>query len=554
MKILRRSQKKILLVEHDLILNDKISELLLSSQYNLNYVKTISELSIAFKLDPPDLIILDYADKDSHSFIEENENSKDVPILFLHDLEREDMNELFLTDRITDTVHKPFINKELLPRLKRLMHISQKHEVLKKKNADLEIDMKVQHLIESELIEKENRLATILDSVEAFIYIKDTHYRYQYANKKVCDLFGMPMEEIINKDDFDFFDEATARNLRQNDRRIIDHGERIEEEEINTGKNGIISNAFLSIKLPLFREDGRVYAISGISTEITKHKQAEDKLRRALAQLEEQHTQLKSTQAQLVQAEKMAGLGTLVAGVAHEVNNPTNYIFLSSKALERDLLAFQDEVMNLMLGSEVEILKYFEDNFHRFQRSLSNILEGGERIRMIVQDLRSFSRLDEAEKKQANVIEILDSSIRIVKTQYNKEIKISKNYLVNKNIECYPAQLGQVFLNVLINASQAILQKQKERKELFFGKINIILDASLDKIEIIVEDNGCGMSEDVRMKIFEPFFTTKLVGQGTGLGMSISYGIIQKHNGQIEVESVINQGTKVTISLPLGGI
>ena len=553
MRNIQIDYNKILFVEYDAKLSEQIN-LLLKDDYNLIFVNTNSELSFAFQLDPPDLILLDYADKKSLSLIQEDENSKDIPILFLHDIEGEEIDEVYTLERICETIYKPRIQFELLMRLKRVIHISRKYKELKRIKLDLEIDLKVQHLIESELTEKENRLATILDSVEAFIYIKDTHYRYQYANKKVCDMFGLPMDEIINKDDFNFFDEATAKNLRQNDRRIIDYGERIEEEEINTGKNGNITNAFLSVKLPLFREDGTVYALSGISTEITKHKQAEDRLKKALAQLEEQHTQLKSTQAQLVQAEKMAGLGTLVAGVAHEVNNPTNYIYLSSKALERDLLSFKEEVINLMTGSEVEIIKYFEDNFNKFQRSLSNIIDGGERIRMIVQDLRSFSRLDEAEKKHANITEIIDSSIRIAKTQYHKEIKISKNYAVHRDIECYPAQLGQVFLNVLINACQAILQKKKETKELYFGKINVILNANKEEIEVVIEDNGCGMTEEVRTKIFEPFFTTKLVGQGTGLGMSISYGIIQKHNGNIKVESELNIGTKISISLPIGGI
>ena len=456
--------------------------------------------------------------------------------------------------RVTDTLNKPIREQELLYRVKNLINLSHTFHELRKKNLELEIDMKVQRLIESELLEKENRLATILDSVEAFIYIKDTHYRYQYANKKVCDLFHHSLEDIINKDDYEFFDNETATNLRQNDRRIIDYGERIEEEEINTGKNGLITNAFLSVKLPLYKEDGTVYALSGISTEITKHKQAEDKLKRALAQLEEQHTQLKSTQAQLVQAEKMAGLGTLVAGVAHEVNNPTNYIFLSSKALERDLISFKGEVIQLMDGSEAVVIKYFEDNFNKFQRSLSNIIDGGERIRMIVQDLRSFSRLDEAEKKHASIYEILDSTLRIVKIQYKKEIKISMDSNVDESIECYPAQLGQVFLNVLINSCQAILQKKKDVKEVFNGRIKISVQSSENSIEVVIEDNGCGMSDDVRKKIFEPFFATKLVGQRTGLGMPISYGIIQKHNGQIKVESELNAGTKITISLPLGGI
>jgi signal transduction histidine kinase len=181
-------------------------------------------------------------------------------------------------------------------------------------------------------------------------------------------------------------------------------------------------------------------------------------------------------------------------------------------------------------------------------------LQVAERIRMIVQDLRSFSRLDEAEKKHASIYEILDSTLRIVKIQYKKEIKISMDSNVDESIECYPAQLGQVFLNVLINSCQAILQKKKDVKEVFNGRIKISVQSSENSIEVVIEDNGCGMSDDVRKKIFEPFFTTKLVGQGTGLGMSISYGIIQKHNGQIKVESELNAGTKITISLPLGGI
>jgi PAS domain S-box-containing protein len=546
---IKQIYNKILLIENDLSIVKSISETLAQSGYSIQEAKTVSDVSNQLQTNCPDLIIIDLGETEIHSFLEADDNFKELPILFLTN--QQEFENHYSIIRLTDTLNKPFQTSELIYRVKKLMHVSQKFAELLKKKLELEIDMKVQRLIESELLEKENRLATILDSVEAFIYIKDTHYRYQYANKKVCELFGQPIDEIINKDDFDFFDYETATNVRKNDRRIINHGERIEEEEINTGKSGLITNAFLSVKLPLFKEDGTVYALSGISTEITKHKQAEDRLRKTLAQLEEQHAQLKSTQAQLVQAEKMAGLGTLVAGVAHEVNNPTNYIFLSSKALERDLLAFQEEVTNLMLGSEEETVKYFEDNFNKFQRSLSNILEGGERIRTIVQDLRSFSRLDEAEKKQANVSEILDSSLRIVKTQYNRDIKIIKKYPVNRAIECYPAQLGQVFLNVLINACQAILQKQKNTKDIYEGKIHITLLADSKELKIIIEDNGCGMTEDVQTKIFEPFFTTKLVGQGTGLGMSISYGIIQKHNGQITVESEVDKGTVVTINLPI---
>lgn len=539
--------KKILILDKESISKGVLSKILSAKEFAVEDKLNFYTMNFHPKINPWDLIILEEKDRE---FFFSSENSKivkekDIPILFLT---TDDFN--FEAGWIADIIYKPIKEHELQFRVNRLIQISREISSLKKKNTEWEVDMKVQRLIENELLEKENHLATILDSVEAYIYIKDSHYRYQYANKKVRDLFGETMEDIINKDDFDFFDYPTAINVRKNDRLIIEKGQRIEEEELNTGLNGN-TNVFLSVKLPMYREDGAIYALSGISTDITKHKLAEEKLKKTLAQLEDQHTQLKATQAQLVQAEKMAGLGTLVAGVAHEVNNPTNYISLSSRALERDLIKFRKEVVELMSGSEDDIIQYFESNFSKFQKSLSNILEGSERIRTIVQDLRSFSRLDEAEKKEADISEILDSTLRIVKTQYKRTIKINSHYLVKRKIECYPAQLGQVFLNILINACHAILQKQIETMETFNGKIKLTLQENENEIQVIIEDNGCGMSEDTLQRIFEPFFTTKLVGQGTGLGMSISYGIIQKHNGRIEVESKLHEGTTVTVSIPV---
>jgi predicted ATPase/signal transduction histidine kinase/tRNA A-37 threonylcarbamoyl transferase component Bud32 len=273
-------------------------------------------------------------------------------------------------------------------------------------------------------------------------------------------------------------------------------------------------------------------------------------LQEALSKLEEQHEKLKSTQLKLVQSEKMAGLGTLVAGVAHEINNPINYLYLSSRTLEKDLVHFNKEVLEIITGNDEEIISYFEDNFAKFHRALKYILDGSNRIKTIVQDLRTFSRLEEAEKKEVSLAEALELNIRLVKTQYKKEIEFVTDFMTNGIIECYPAQLNQVFLNIIVNSCQAILQKQKADANDGQGKVRVILWDNGKELVTTIEDNGCGMTEEVRARLFEPFYTSKPVGQGTGLGMSISYGIIKKHKGKIEVESKLGKGTIVTIFLP----
>lgn len=267
-------------------------------------------------------------------------------------------------------------------------------------------------------------------------------------------------------------------------------------------------------------------------------------------ELKKQHEKLKSAQSQLVQSEKMAGLGTLAAGVAHEINNPTNYVYMSSKTLEKDIDNFRKELMEIVEGNDDEVIHYFQDNFTLFQQLLNYIIDGSKRIKLIVQDLRTFSRLDEAEKKEILISEALKTTLRLVKTQYANQIEFVTDFKTKGRIECYPAQLNQVFLNIIINACQAIIIKQKDLEEKIAGVVNISLLDNQKGILIVFSDNGCGMNGKAKSKIFEPFFTTKPLGQGTGLGMSISYGIVERHNGNIEVTSQLGEGTTITIFLP----
>jgi len=259
---------------------------------------------------------------------------------------------------------------------------------------------------------------------------------------------------------------------------------------------------------------------------------------------------LKRTQTQLVHSEKMAGLGTLVAGVAHEINNPTNFVNLGAASLEEDLKEFKSLLFG-MLGddNDPEITRHFEEKFHRFDAALGNINEGTVRICTIVRDLRTFSRLDEAEKKTVLLAENLDSTLRLVKAQYQDRVEFVTDFAVNPEIECLPAQLNQVFMNVIVNACQAVVAKSQslagER-----GLVHLSTGVAGHEALVRIRDTGIGMTAEVRQKIFEPFFTTKEVGEGTGMGMSISYQIMEKHRGRFQIESTPGEGTTITLFLP----
>lgn len=274
----------------------------------------------------------------------------------------------------------------------------------------------------------------------------------------------------------------------------------------------------------------------------------ESKVRERTRELATTLEDLKHAQAQLVQSEKMAGLGTLVAGVAHEINNPTNFVNLGAASLEEDLKEFKALLFG-MLGddNDPEITQHFEEKFQRLHSALRNINEGTVRIKTIVRDLRTFSRLDEAEKKTVPLVENLESTIRLVRSQYQEGVEFITQFVDNPEIDCLPAQLNQVFMNVIVNACQAVLAKKITGQK---GSVTVATRFRGPEIAISITDEGIGMTEEVKQRIFEPFFTTKPVGEGTGMGMSICYQIIEKHQGRFEIDSTPGKGTTVTILLP----
>ncbi|UKJ09000.1 7TM diverse intracellular signaling domain-containing protein [Solitalea lacus] len=285
-----------------------------------------------------------------------------------------------------------------------------------------------------------------------------------------------------------------------------------------------------------------------------------EELQQTNSELQSTLNQLKDTQSQLVDAEKMASLGQLTAGIAHEINNPINFVSSNIKPLQMDiddLFSVIAKYEELDLSSNAEEKLKEIDQFKKkidleyvgseIKLLLQGIQDGAVRTAEIVKGLRSFSRLDESEMKKIDVHECIDSTLIILKHVIPSFITIKKEYNADKQIECYPGKLNQALLNLFNNAIQAVVQTQNETNH----SITIKTDCQGDFIGLSISDTGIGMPESIRERIFEPFFTTKEVGQGTGLGLSIVYKIIEKHQGKIEVQSIQGVGTTFTLLLPL---
>ena len=271
-------------------------------------------------------------------------------------------------------------------------------------------------------------------------------------------------------------------------------------------------------------------------------------------QLEVINKELKTTQARLVHSAKMVSLGKLVAGVAHELNNPIAAIYSNMQHLEEyikdihSLMKEYDEKSKKLPPEEAKKMKQLwrekdiDFVLEDAQKIIDSAIDGAERTKKIVLGLRNFSRLDEAEKKTVDIHEGIESTLQLLHNEIKNRITVHKNYGELFPLTCYPSELNQVFMNLLSNASQAISNK---------GDITITTKQDGDNIIIDIQDTGCGIDEKYMDNIFDPFFTTKEVGKGTGLGLSISYNIVKKHKGDITVKSEKGKGTTFTITLPL---
>jgi PAS domain S-box-containing protein len=412
------------------------------------------------------------------------------------------------------------------------------------------------------LRDSEQRLQAILDNSTAVIYLKDIESRFLLINRRFEELFHIPRHQAVGKNNHDLFPKEWADAFRANDLQVLEHKKPLEFEEV-VPQDGEV-HTYISIKFPLYNSVGAVYGVCGISTDITERKRAEqtlyvqNTLLQGMAQSERQaHDALKKAQAQLVQTEKLAALGQLVAGVAHEINNPLSFVSNNVAVLQRDASALRD-LLALYEGGHATLETYVPELWAGLQEyatridlkytlgNLDGLLnrsrEGLKRIQRIVKDLRDFARLDESDFHEVDLNAGVESTLNIIQGQArNQHVTLEMHLTPLPMVSCYPAKINQVVLNLVTNAIDACPPG---------GKVTVGTCSSPDEVEIFVVDTGSGIDPAIREKIFDPFFTTKPQGKGTGLGLSISYGIVQAHGGTIDFESNVGQGTRFVVRLP----
>jgi signal transduction histidine kinase len=437
---------------------------------------------------------------------------------------------------------------------------------------DCRHERQVEALLEQTLAQ----LRTTLESTADGILVIDWHGKITSMNRLFSAMWDIPAALLQAGDDAGILD-YIADQVEQGEAirvRLRQVADAAETQDLFRLKNG---RFFECRSRPQFLGEHIIGRVFGY-TDVTERHRAEEALRESRDQLEskvrertralqeanatlekekarqaELIKKLGEAQSQLLQSEKMASIGVLAAGVAHEINNPIGFVnsnlgslqryaqgmlrLLDSYAALEDSFSPQDRAEIAKVKHEVDADYLRED----LEPLLRESLDGIDRVRRIVQDMKDFSHVDGGDLQYADLEAGLNSTLNVVWNEIKYKAEVTKEYAGIPQIECYPSQLNQVFMNLLVNAAHAIEKH---------GRITLRTGHDEKHVWIEVEDTGTGIPEERLGRIFEPFFTTKPVGKGTGLGLSLSYGIVQKHGGRFEVQSQVGVGTRFRIVLP----
>jgi PAS domain S-box-containing protein len=413
----------------------------------------------------------------------------------------------------------------------------------------INLDITERRDAELALQESEARFRAIFDNIQEGIFIHDIDTgAILSTNRRACEMYGLGEQELLAASIADIssgvppFTHADAAFWMMK----AAAGEPQSFEWQARRADGGLFWAEINMRRAELAGQERLLVVV---RDISRRKAREEELRQNLERQVQLNKKLEEAHNQLLQSEKLASIGQLAAGVAHELNNPIGFVHSNLGSLEgylQDLFAIIDasESEGDALAA-VQRLKA-EKDYAFVKRDIGELMaesrDGLARVRKIVQDLKDFSRVGEAEWQWTDLHQGLDSTLNIVWNELKYKCTVKKEYGELPEVHCLPSQLNQVFMNLLVNAGQAIVHQ---------GEITLRTGRDGDRVWVEVADTGAGIPQENLNRIFEPFFTTKPVGKGTGLGLSLSYGIVVKHRGRIEVKSEVGKGSTFRVVLPI---
>ncbi|WP_347176245.1 ATP-binding protein [Undibacterium sp. TS12] len=401
------------------------------------------------------------------------------------------------------------------------------------------------------------RLQYLIDNTPAIIYssVPTGDFRMTFVSNNALNVLGYHPEEMLADPNF-WFDHIHPNDVPEifsSIAKLFTEGERTYEYRFRSRSGQYV---WMHDMLRLIRDqDNNPVEVIGSLTDITKRKEMEEALYKKGEEQQLLIKKLQEAHEQLLQSEKMASVGQLAAGIAHEINNPIGFINSNIGSLQKyvgnlfDVIsgyedAIQKQGSNDIVSKMHQIKEQADLDFLKedIQALVSESMDGLKRVKDIVQSLKDFSHVGETEWQEADIHQGIDSTLNIVKNEIKYKANVIKEYGQVPLVKCVISQINQVIMNLLVNASHAIKEN---------GVIKITTGCEKDMAWIKVLDTGSGIPAENLSRIFEPFFTTKPVGSGTGLGLSLSYGIIKNHGGRIDVHSVLGKGTCFTVWLPL---